>query len=250
MREVKVRCSSIGKLMTAPKLKSEVLSVGAKTYIRSLAAQEIFGVEFEVSSKEMEKGLLVEDQSIALLNRVRGLSLTKNTERRTDEFFTGECDLFDPVRRCGHDLKSSWSLASFPICEVDCEDSLYEWQMRGYMRLWDAEEWEVNYAMVSTPDNLIRYEPMAMHLVDHIDDHTRLTTWVVRRDLAKEAEMVEKMKHARRYYAEVIAEFDRTHRIGNDFATHAPPWDAAPAAAPASPISATAPAALPENLFA
>lgn len=36
----------------------------------------------------------------------------------------------------------------------------------------------------------------------------------------------------------------------NDIAIPAPPWDASPAEAPASPISAKAPAALPENLFA
>ncbi len=54
---MKFRCSSIGKLMTEPRSKSEgVLSVGAKTYIRELAAQEIFGVDFEVSSKYIEKG--------------------------------------------------------------------------------------------------------------------------------------------------------------------------------------------------
>ena len=66
------RCSSLGKLMTEPKSKSEgVLSAGAKTYIRELAAQEIFGVDFQVSSKAMEKGILCEQDSIDLLNRVR-----------------------------------------------------------------------------------------------------------------------------------------------------------------------------------
>jgi hypothetical protein len=82
MREVNFRCSSLGRLMTEPKtLKEGPLSVGAKTYIRELAAQEIFGVEFEVSSKHIEKGLLVEGESIALLNRVRGLALEKNIVR-------------------------------------------------------------------------------------------------------------------------------------------------------------------------
>lgn len=240
---IRFRCSSIGKLMTAPKLKSEVLSVGAKTYIRELAAQEIFGVDFEVSSKPMEKGLRVEDASICLLNQVRGLALSKNAERRADDYITGECDLFDTERRRGHDLKSSWSLATFPITEVDCENSLYEWQMRGYMRLWDAEEWEVNYAMVDTPDNLIGYEPLSMHLVSHIPEHMRLTTWRVRRDLAKELEMVEKVKHARLYFAEVIAEFDRSHRLE----VEPPPKPTAPAVPPQA--SAPARAALPESIF-
>ena len=72
---MRFRCSSIGKLMTEPKSKSEgPLSVGAKTYIRQLAAQEILGVDFEVSSRAMEKGIICEQDSIDLLNRVRGLS--------------------------------------------------------------------------------------------------------------------------------------------------------------------------------
>jgi hypothetical protein len=213
MREVNFRCSSLGRLMTEPKTKAEgPLSVGAKTYIRELAAQEIFGVEFEISSKEIEKGLLVEGESIALLNRVRGLSLEKNIERRKREGLTGECDLFDEARKRGHDLKSSWSIRTFPICVADCEDRAYEWQMRGYMALWAAPEWEVNYALIDTPEHLIGYEPMPMHIVGHIPEHMRLTTWVIKRDAEKEAAIFQKIKHAREHYAEVIAEFDRTHQ--------------------------------------
>lgn len=213
MREILFRCSSIGKLMTEPKTKTEgPLSVGAKTYIRELAQQEIFGVEFEFSSKETQKGIEVEDLSIALLNRVRGLSLAKNAERKTNGLITGECDLYDAARRRGHDLKSSWSAKTFPGWAKDCEDKLYEWQMRGYMWLWDADEWEVNYALVDTPDRLIGYEPLQLHVVSHIPEHLRLTTWLIERDFAKERAIAEKVEAARDYYAEVIAEFDQNHR--------------------------------------
>lgn len=211
-RELLIRCSSIGLLMTEPKTKAEgPLSVGAKTAIRKLAAQDIFGVDFEVSAKVLEKGIEVEPASLALLNSVRGLSLVKNAERRSDDYITGECDIFDPKRNCGHDLKSSWSVATFPIAQVDCEDKLYEWQMRGYMRLWDAPRWEVNYCLVDTPARLVGFEPLAMHIVSHIPERLRVTTWVVERDAAKEAAMLEKIKAARAYYREVVAEFDRTH---------------------------------------
>lgn len=213
MREILFRCSSIGKLMTEPKTKAEgPLSVGAKTYIRELAQQEIFGVEFEFSSKETQKGIEVEDQSIALLNRVRVLSLQKNTERKTNGLITGECDLYDAARKRGHDLKSSWSAKTFPGWTKDCEDKLYEWQMRGYMWLWDADEWEVNYALVDTPDRLIGYEPLQLHVVSHMPEHLRLTTWLIERDFAKERAIAEKVKAAREYYAEVIEEFDRIHQ--------------------------------------
>lgn len=213
MKPIKFRCSSIGKLMSEPKLKSEVLSVGAKTYIRELAQQEIFGVEFSFSSRETEKGTRMEDESIALLNRVRGLSLTKNAERRSNDFITGECDLYDAERRRGHDLKTSWSAKTFPAFVVDCEDKLYEWQMRGYMALWDAAEWEVNFALIDTPDDLIGYEPLQLHVVSHIPEYMRLTSWTIARDAEKETAMYEKVKHARAYYAEVIAEFDRAHQF-------------------------------------
>jgi hypothetical protein len=206
------RCSSIGKLMTEPKTKAEgPLSVGAKTYIRTLAAQSILGIDFEVTSKEMEKGILVEQQAIELLNRVRGLDLSKNTERRNNEWLTGECDLFNAPARRGHDLKCSWSAATFPITVADCKDSLYEWQMRGYMALWDADEWEVNYALITTPEALTRWEPLFMHFVDHIPEHMRLTSWTIQRDAEKEARMVDKVKHARTYFAEVVEEFAESH---------------------------------------
>lgn len=220
MAELLIRCSSLGKIMTNPTaaaLKAgEVLSVGAKTYIRRLAAEAIFGVEFEVSSKQMEKGIRVEPDSIELFNAVRGLRLVKNTERRTDGLITGECDLFDKQRRIGHDIKSSWSIATFPICESECIDADYEWQFRGYMRLWDAAEWHADYCLVNTPEDLIGFEPLTQHFVDHIPAHHRVTSWVVRRDPEKEALIETKVLAARAYFAEVVAEFDRTHCVNVD----------------------------------
>ena len=211
---MKFRCSSLGKLMTEPRSKSEgVLSVGAKTYIRELAAQEIFGVDFVVSSKQMEKGIEAEGDSIDLLNSVRGLSLVKNTERRSNEFITGECDLFDAGTKRGHDIKTSWSIATFPITVADCEDKLYEWQMRGYMALWDADEWEVNYCLVDTPERLIAFEPMDLHVVSHLPEWMRVTTWTIKRDLEKESAIYEKVKAANEYMNLVLQEFDQTHAV-------------------------------------
>ena len=206
------RASSIGKIMTEPKSKSEVLSVGAKTYIRELAAQEILGIDFRVSSKPMEKGIFMEQSAIDMLNEVNGTWLQKNTERRTANGITGECDLFDPVKNIGHDIKCSWSAATFPILPIDAEDKIYEWQMRAYMMLWDAEQWHVQYCLLTTPEHLIGYESMDMHLVDHIPARHRITTWTVDRDLEKEKSMLEKVNHARDYYLTVIKQFHEAHQ--------------------------------------
>lgn len=213
MDNLLIRCSSLGKIMTNPKTKSEgILSVGAKTYIRELAMQEIFGIDFSFSSKETEKGIEVEEESIAMLNRVRGLNLTKNTERKSNGFLTGECDLFDESARKGYDIKSSWSAKTFPGWVADCEDKGYEWQMRGYMMLWNADEWEVVYALCDTPERLIGLEPLQMHIVSHIPEHQRITGWTIKRDFEIERQIIERVNAAREYMQEVIEEFETTHK--------------------------------------
>lgn len=208
----------------------EALSQGAKSAIRDLVAQELFGVDFEVSSKPMEKGTRCEGDSIALLNSVLGLCLTKNAERRDNGFITGECDLVDG--RAGYDLKTAWSMATFPILAEDIGGStrsLYEWQCRGYMALWDADEWTVAYALVDTPADLIGFEPLQLHVVSHVPEHMRLTTWTIKRDATKEAAMVEKVKAARDYFRQVVGEFDRTHvrRARQTVPLNAPPVEPA-----------------------
>lgn len=219
MKPYLFRASSIGKLMTEPRAKSEgVLSVGARTYIRELAQQEILGVEFSFSSKETKKGIEMEQEGINLLNRVRGLNLVKNTERRSNEHVTGEADLHDAAARRGHDIKCSWSAKTFPAWVMDAEDKLYEWQVRTYMWLWDADEWEVNFVLLDTPERLIGFEPLQMHVVGHIPEHMRLTSWVITRDLEKEALIETKVRAAQAYYREVIAEFDQQHQPAQDLA--------------------------------
>jgi hypothetical protein len=271
--DMRFRCSSIGKLMTEPVqvdprlrtpeideiiakrkrtdaekavlayAKERTLSEGAKTHIRELAAQDILGIDFEIYGKPIEKGLLCEDEAIAMVGRVRGLDLKKNKERRQDNHLTGECDVF-PASREGRDTKVSWSAATFPITVDDCRDALYEYQMRGYMRLWDAPRWHVDYVLLDTPTKLIGFEPLQMHIVSHIPEHQRVTTWTVERDLLIEALMLLKVEAARRYYAEVIADFDRSHRIDGQMVVDVPPpWsnDAMPAP-PAAEIHAHSPA--------
>ena len=51
-----------------------------------------------------------------------------------------------------------------------------------------------------------------MLIVSHIPECMRVTTWRIQRDADKEALITEKVKHARDYFAQVIAEFDRTHQ--------------------------------------
>lgn len=216
MSELVIRCSALGKIMGEPRSKSAgPLSETARSYIRELVAQDVLGIDFIIQSRQFDKGNQCEPEAIALLNSVRGLSLVKNTERRTVGGLTGECDLFDSATLDGYDTKCAWSAATFPITAADIQSGstagLYEWQARAYMKLWNAERWTVAYVLLDTPPELIGYEPASLHVVGHIPERMRLTTWTIERDAAKEALIETKIAAAREYYAEVIEEFARTH---------------------------------------
>jgi hypothetical protein len=206
---LRIRCSSLSKIMTEPTSKDEILSVGAKTYIEDLAKEFVYGYVKEVSSKEMEKGLIVEQACIDLLNEVLFTNYVKNTERRENDWITGECDIF--TGRKIHDIKAPWSLATFPATVFAGRDKDYEWQLRGYMMLWNVDESEIDYCMVSTPDELIRYEPESIHYVDHIDPMLRVTRVPYKRDKSLEDKIKVKVDAARLYFEQIAQTIAEEH---------------------------------------
>lgn len=207
---LKIRCSSLSKIMTEPKNKSDKLSVGAKTYIEELAKEFVYDFQKVVTSKEMEKGQLVEPHSIALINDVFFTSYEKNTERRENDWLTGECDIWVPRVKI-IDVKSPWSLATFPATAFAGDNKDYEWQGRGYMMLWDEDLFEINYCMVNTPDELIKFEDPGMHYVDHIEPSLRITRVFYKRDLSLEDKIKEKVEAAREYFNQVCEQIAVEH---------------------------------------
>ncbi|WP_245163717.1 hypothetical protein [Burkholderia latens] len=195
--------------MTEPKAKDEILSVGAKTHVEELAKEFVYQYIKEVSSKEMEKGIIVEQACIELLNEVLFSNFKKNTERRENEWITGECDIYTGTRI--HDIKAPWSLATFPATVFAGRDKDYEWQGRGYMMLWDCDEFEIDYCLVNTPDELIRYEPEDLHYVDHIDPLLRVTRVPYKRDKTLEDQIKRKVDAARAYFDQIVQTIAEEH---------------------------------------
>lgn len=209
MQQHKFRAHSIAEIMTDPKSKDEVLSVGAKTAILKIAKELVYGYDERISSKYIKKGLAVEDQSIELVNSVFFTNYKKNEERKANEWITGECDIATPSKII--DIKSSWSLATFPAIPEAGKDKTYEWQGRAYMWLWDVDSFEVNYCLVNTPDELIGYEDTSLHYVDHIAPEMRITRICYTRDKALETKMQQKVEAARIYMDEIVHQIASTH---------------------------------------
>ena len=203
------RASSLADIMTEPKAKTDKLSVGAKTAITKLAKEAVYGYDERISSKPMQKGIQVEDQSIELLNSVLFTSYAKNTERKTNEWITGECDIFTGSKII--DIKSSWSLATFPALAEDGENKTYTWQLAAYMWLWDVDSAAIAYCLVSTPEELIGYEDRQLHVIDHIAPELRVTLLHQERDKAMEAKIIEKVEVGREYYRQVIERIANEH---------------------------------------
>lgn len=195
--------------MTDPKGKDEILSVGAKTELAHMAKEIVYGFTRQFSSKYTEKGIQVEQDSIDLYNAVHFTNYVKNTERKTNDWITGECDIFT-----GHsiiDIKSSWSLDTFPAFSADGEDKVYEWQMRAYMMLWDVDAAEVAYCLVDTPDELVGYEPPEYHYVSQIPEILRVTKVSYKRDQALEDKIKIKVDAANAYLDALVHQIAKEH---------------------------------------
>lgn len=196
---MKFRSSSLGKLMTSARTKSEVLSQTAKSHIEQLAKETFFNYRNEISSRYLDKGQQQEYDSIELVNTVRMENYTKHIGRVSNEYLTGECDILTDDTII--DIKTSWSIDTWPALPHEAQNSDYEWQMRAYMMLYDRSQAEVISCLVTTdPDLLSSFDNRELHQVDHIPADKRITVVKYDRDILVEAEIMERLKLCSDYY--------------------------------------------------
>lgn len=204
---MKFRPSQLGKLMTNSRSKSEVLSETAKSEIRRIAKQQFYGYNTELKTKPMIKGTDWEQVGIDLLNNVRFTNYTKNENRVTNDYLSGCCDIITDDLII--DIKSSWSLETFPATPSEAESSDYEWQGRAYMMLYDRPAFELIYTMYTTPDELLtEWDNLSIHRVDHIDPAKRITVVRYERDVMYEELIIERLRHCSEYYSQYVNELN------------------------------------------
>ena len=196
-----IRCSALKLAMTEARTKNAGLSETAKKVVEDEIRALYFGVREKISNKFMQKGIDCEQVSIDLLNNVEfrlSKPYVKNSERKSNQWITGECDIYDAESRTIRDIKTSWSIATYPLFADNAND--YEWQMRGYMMLWDCDTAIVDYCLVDTPEHLIGYEQRELHIVSHIDPEKRVKSFVFERDEQKEQRIKERCEQLQEYF--------------------------------------------------
>ena len=220
---MKIRCSAIGKIMTSPKSKGEVLSQTTKTYLQELAIEETFNIRKEFSSRYTDKGNEVEDLSIALCNDVLDIGfIYKNEEHFSNEWITGTPDV--NTNEILLDVKSSYDATTFPFFDTKLVNKSYFYQMQGYMFLTGKEESLLCYCLIDTPLQIVEDEirrehwkaslieesldlrafVQAKHTFGHIPKEKRLKVFKIARDEQVIEEIKTRIEQCREYYNELL----------------------------------------------
>ena len=220
---MKIRASQLGKIMTSPRSKGEVLSQTAKTYLQELALENKYGIRKEINSRYLDKGNLVEDQAIQLASSVLELEfVVKNDEYFSNDYLKGTPDVVGSNFIL--DVKSSWTASSFPWFDEECPNKDYYWQMMAYMWLCDKQTAILAYCLVNTPEDIVldeirraswakkemeisettESEVRQQHEFDHIPTEKRVKAYLIERDEEAIEAIKEKIGHAREYYNQII----------------------------------------------
>lgn len=201
------RSSSVHKLIATPRSKSEVLTETAKTTIREIAKQDLFGFKAFNGNKYTEKGLLLEDKAIELSGVMRNRFYTKHKGRLSNDFITGECDVLDSANSLIIDTKCTWDIGTHPFFKDEAAEKVkkagYDVQMQCYMWLYEMDKAEIDFWLFPCPRELLtRFDDdyQLIDLVEQTDIKDRITTVTIARDDKVIERIKEVIPHAQAYY--------------------------------------------------
>ena len=221
---MKIRCSQIGRIMSSPRKKEDILSQTTKTYLLELAVEEKYNIHKEFWSRYTDKGNEVEAESIALVNDVLDVGfIYKNEECLSNDYLTGIPDVNTDVLI---DVKSSWDAFTFfeKVIEEEVKNKDYYYQLQGYMWLTDKQEALLCYCLIDTPLQIVRDEIRrehwrrneidendeiidfveAKHTFMHIPKEKRVKTHVIKRDEKVIEAIKTRIEECREYYNNLI----------------------------------------------
>lgn len=154
----KIRASQASKIMGA-----RGLGETGKSYCKQWLKEKQYNRQVGVfSSKYTAKGNQKEDDGIKLVARYLNVDFAiKNEEFYTSEYMQGTPDVVQP--NAIWDLKTSWSLDTFPIYETDLKSQSlksYYWQGQVYMLLTNRTQYKLCYTLQDTPLDLVNRDLM------------------------------------------------------------------------------------------
>lgn len=207
------RCSSLHKLIGDGRSKAAVISDTAKSAIRDIVKEDLYGFRSFTGNQYTQKGNLLEDLAIEMSGKMRFRNYQKHVGRVENELITGECDVLDLERKLIIDTKVTWDIDTHPFFADEAMEKVkkagYDVQMQAYMWLYDCEVANIDFWLFPCPPELLNgWDDIdqLVHLVEKIDIRERKTTVVIERDQAIIQKIKDKIPHCQNYYEQLFAE--------------------------------------------
>ena len=207
------RCSSLHKLIGDGRSKAAVISDTAKSAIRDIVKEDLYGFRSFTGNQYTQKGNLLEDLAIQMSGKMRLRNYQKHAGRVENELITGECDVLDLKNKLIIDTKCTWDIGTHPFFADEAMEKVkkagYDVQMQAYMWLYDCDVANIDFWLFPCPPELLNgWDDIdqLVHLVEKIDIRERKTTVVIERDEAIIQKIKDKVPHCQEYYAKLFAE--------------------------------------------
>ena len=207
------RCSSLHKLIGDGRSKAAVISDTAKSAIRDIVKEDLYGFRSFTGNQYTQKGNLLEDLAIQMSGKMRLRNYQKHVGRVENELITGECDVLDLKNKLIIDTKCTWDIGTHPFFADEAMEKVkkagYDVQMQAYMWLYDCDVANIDFWLFPCPPELLNgWDDIdqLVHLVEKIDIRERKTTVVIERDEAIIQKIKDKVPHCQEYYAKLFAE--------------------------------------------
>lgn len=207
------RASSLHKLIGDGRSKAAVISDTAKSAIRDIVKEDLYGFRSFTGNQYTQKGNLLEDLAIEMSGKMRFRNYQKHVGRVENELITGECDVLDLERKLILDTKVTWDIGTHPFFQDEAVEKVkkagYDVQMQAYMWLYECEVANVDFWLFPCPPELLKdWDDIdqLVHLVEKIDIRERKTTVVIERDEVVIQKIKDKIPHCQDYYEQLFAE--------------------------------------------
>lgn len=205
METFKIRASSAGVLAPNPKKPADLLAVGSKTYVKSWLKEQLYGMRKRVTTKYMEKGIMLEDQAIDLTITWCDLPFVlKNETMFQDEYFCGTPDIITDDMVV--DTKVAWDFETFPLFEDEIPNSDYFYQLQVYMHLTGKRKAKLVYILLNTPECFTYEDIFDYNLLDRL---LRCKFYDIEYDAEVIAMLTAKVVNARLYVDQLLKSINK-----------------------------------------
>ena len=239
---IKFRASSWGDLLTEPVAKADKeagkLSATCQKALIKIYNQEVYGRKKDITTKQMDKGIICEPEAIQLYSLLEGTMYYKNEEELENDWFKGHPDISDDdnIRKAKmvNDIKCSWDLDSFMVKLLEDADKAYVAQLNCYYSLTGAQGGNIVYCLVSAPPQIINQEMESLQYrmakntekIDFLEDYEKAAKElrnlmvfddidprerIIKIPVPRNDELIEKMKAKVPIMREWLEKFHKKH---------------------------------------